>query len=122
MFYDRIDFLCAERGMTVTELMRELGLSPSSASRWRNMGYSPSRAAAKKIADYFGITVAELMSGEIKKSPAKAAEDDELEAILQDFKDNPELRALFKLSRKATPDELRQYQKIIKALRGSGEE
>lgn len=121
MFYDRIDFLCAERGMTVTELMRELGLSPSSASRWRNMGYSPSRAAAKKIADYFGITVAELMSGEIKKAPAKAEADDELMELLQDFKDNPELRALFLLSRKATPAELRQYAEVIKALRGSKE-
>lgn len=121
MFVDVFEKLCEENGIAPSRVLDNLGITRSAYSRW-SKGGSPSNETKKKIADYFGITVSELMSGEIKKSPAKAAEDDELEAILQDFKDNPELRALFKLSRKATPDELRQYQKIIKALRGSGEE
>lgn len=121
MFYDNYLKVCEAKGVSPTRVLDDLGISKSSYGHWKKGG-EPLNETKKKIADYFGITVAELMSGEIKKSPAKAAEDDELEAILQDFKDNPELRALFKLSRKATPDELRQYQKIIKALRGSGEE
>lgn len=121
MFIDSYLKICEEFGVAPTKVLTDLGISKSAYTNWKNGG-EPANRTKKQIADYFGISVAELMSGEIKKSPAKAEEDDELEAILQDFKDNPELRALFKLSRKATPDELRQYQKIIKALRGSGEE
>ena len=70
MFYERLDLLCAERGLTISGLLKELGISPSSASRWKALGYAPSRDTAKKIADYFGITVRQLMSGEIEKIPA----------------------------------------------------
>lgn len=94
MFYDYLDSLCAEKGLSVTELMKELDLSPSSASRWKNRGYKPSRVAAKKIADYFGITVTELLSGgmgEIDKKNKPTDELDELkrrlDEITADFSD-----------------------------------
>ena len=82
MFYDYLDYLCAERGITVSGLLDELELSKSSASRWKSKGYEPSREAAKKIADYFGITVKQLMSAEIgvKKEPA-LVEEDQLSAL-----------------------------------------
>lgn len=67
MFYDNLDVLCAERGITVSRLLEILNLSRSSASRWKTKGYLPSRETAKKIADYFGISVQELLS--IEKAP-----------------------------------------------------
>lgn len=120
MFVDVFEKLCEENGIAPSRVLDNLGITRSAYSRW-SKGGSPSNETKKKIADYFGITVAELMSGEIKKAPAKAEADDELMELLQDFKDNPELRALFLLSRKATPAELRQYAEVIKALRGNRE-
>lgn len=116
MFFDRLDALCAERGITVTELMKELGLSPSSASRWKAKGYSPSRSASKQIADYFGITVRELMDGKKESAPPEDGTDDELANILEDARRRPELRVLFSMSRKATPEDVKQAIKIIQAL------
>lgn len=61
MFYDKLQLLCTERGMTVSGLLETLNMSKSSASRWKSKGYSPSPASVKKIADYFEIPVAELL-------------------------------------------------------------
>lgn len=95
MFYSQLDSLCAEHGITVTELMKELGLNPSSASRWKNKGYLPSRSAAKKMADYFGLTVAELMEDKTEKAPAQKNEDSEVAQLLTEIRDRPELRTMF---------------------------
>jgi transcriptional regulator with XRE-family HTH domain len=69
MFYDNLDKLCAERGISVSGLLDTIDVSRSAAVRWKSKGYNPAKPIAKKIADYFGITVAELMSGETKKEP-----------------------------------------------------
>lgn len=63
MFYDYLDGLCAERGISVSRLLEELGVSKSSASRWKTKGFTPSKPVQKKIADYFGMTVSNFMSG-----------------------------------------------------------
>lgn len=121
MFYDYIYDLCAEHGISVTRLLREIGVSASSASRWKTLEYSPSKDTMKRIADYFGMTVSQLTTESTQKaSDEKPEADDEIKQILQEFRDSPELKTLFSLSRKATPDELRQYIDVIKALRGSG--
>lgn len=119
MFYDYLDSLCAEQGMSVTELMKLLGISPSSASRWKNKGYEPSRAAAKQIADYFEISVAELLSGgKTKTAPAEVAETDEVAELLEEIRRKPGMRTLFSLGKNATPEQLRTYIDVIKAMGG----
>lgn len=119
MFYERLDLLCAERGLTISGLLKELGISPSSASRWKSKGFEPSNSTKKAIADYFGITVRQLMSGEIENAPApEQSEDDELEEILEEARRNPDLKMLFSLSSKATPEEIKKYIQIIKLMCG----
>lgn len=118
MFYEYLDSLCAERGLTVTELMKKLNLNPSSASRWKSKGYLPSRAAAKQIADFFGITVSELLSGgETETKTPATNEDDELNEYLDELRNRSEMRMLFKLAKGATKEDVEQAVKIIEALR-----
>jgi transcriptional regulator with XRE-family HTH domain len=117
VFYDRLDALCAEHGLTISKLLETLGLSKSSASRWKTKGYLPSREASKKIADYFGITVRELLSEETESSSAEA-EDDEMAEILEEIRRRPDLKVLFSLSKNATPEDVRKSIKIIKTICG----
>lgn len=117
MFYEYLDSLCAERGLTVTELMKKLNLNPSSASRWKSKGYLPSRANAKLIADYFGITVSELMKGATETKTPVTNKDDELNEYLDELRNRSEMRMLFKLAKGATKEDVEQAVKIIEALR-----
>jgi len=98
--------------------MKQLGLSPSSASRWKGKGYSPSRPAAKQIADYFGISVRELMEEQKETAPAEAETDDEMAELLETIRRRPDLQVLFSLSKNATPDDVRKTIQIIRTICG----
>ncbi len=67
MFFDNFDRYCKQLGKTNSEVTKAIGLDPSSCTGWRN-GSVPRNSTLKKLADYFGITVEELMG--TKKEPA----------------------------------------------------
>jgi transcriptional regulator with XRE-family HTH domain len=118
VFYDNYLKICEERGVAPTRVLVDLGISKSAISNWKNGG-EPSNRTKKAIADYFGITVRQLMSGEIENAPApEQSEDDELDEILEEARRNPDLKMLFSLSSKATPEEVKKYIQIIKLMCG----
>lgn len=59
MLIKRIDDLCALKNISRTKLEEILGFSKSSISKWDKS--SPSIDKLSKVADYFNITVDELM-------------------------------------------------------------
>lgn len=62
MFYDQFLSLCNQHDIKVTALARKLGISPSAPKRWEE-GSTPDLVNAKKIADYFGVSIDYLMAG-----------------------------------------------------------
>ena len=97
-----------------------MGISKGSASRWKTKGYLPSRPVAKKIADYFGISVRQLMGEDgAKETPAgEASGDGELMEMLENIRHNPDLRILFSLSKNASPEDVKKYIQMIKLMDG----
>jgi transcriptional regulator with XRE-family HTH domain len=73
VFYDNFVALCASANKTPAYVGRELEIDKSTISCWKARKTNPSDVNAKKIANYFGVTVEELMGeskGEgIKKDP-----------------------------------------------------
>ena len=69
MFYDNFSRLCTERGKSPTAVAKELGFSNAAASHWKN-GKSPTAKTLQKIADYFSVTVNDLLS-DTPPSPSK---------------------------------------------------
>lgn len=58
---DNIKRLCHERNVSLADVERACGLGKKSIYAW---GMSaPSVERAKRVADYFGVTVDELLSG-----------------------------------------------------------
>lgn len=60
-FYDRVNELCRERGISITALALALGFSKGTPSNWKTMTKPPRAENVKKVAEYFGVTVASLM-------------------------------------------------------------
>lgn len=60
--------LCASKKTTIKALERELGLGNGTIRRWDDS--SPAYEKLQKVADYFGITVAELTGEDQKEKPA----------------------------------------------------
>ena len=117
MFYDIYVNLCEAHGLAPTSVLTEIGISKGTFTNWKTGGNVTARTK-KLIADYFGLTVNEMMSGQTKKPPVKTTEGDEMEAILEAARGNSDLRVLFSRSSKATPDEIRKTLQILKTICG----
>lgn len=52
--------LCHEKKISVAKLEREIGLGNATISRWGTS--SPTVENARKVADYFGLTVDQLIN------------------------------------------------------------
>ena len=71
MFWNNFLAECAKKGKSPAVVAEELGFSNSATTCWKN-GSLPRMSSRKKIADYFGVTVEELMG--TKKEPAGMGE------------------------------------------------
>lgn len=68
-FYENFISLCNSIHKSPTAAILEIGLERSSGTRWKKGGM-PSDATARRIADYFGVTVDDLLGEENVKAAA----------------------------------------------------
>ena len=62
MFYDRFVALCTQRGETPSRAALNAGISKAIVSKWKqNPNAFPSGPVAEKLANYFGISIPELI-------------------------------------------------------------
>lgn len=101
-FYEKYLCLCNSINKSPSAVALELKIGKPSVTRWKN-GASPRDATVLKIADYFGVTVAELMSGvgEQEKAPATEGEGSK-EAASNFIKATNDRAALLALINEAT--------------------
>lgn len=81
-FYEKYLCLCNSINKSPSAVALELKIGKPSVTRWKN-GATPRDATVLKIADYFGVTVAELMAGVCEQEKAPAAKG---EGISEDRK------------------------------------
>lgn len=113
--YNRLSALCNQKGVKGAQMCRECGVSKSLMSDLKyGRRENISADTAIKLAAYFNVGVDEILNG-IKNEPT-ISEDDELNEILEACRERSELRMLFKLSKGATADDVKQAIKIIEAL------
>lgn len=88
MFYDRFYDLCQKAGVTPTQVSRDLGMRQSTVSMWKKQGTTPKYETAKKLADYFGVSVDYLLGKKDLK------EDDDIESVINKIADEYKLSRL----------------------------
>ena len=85
MFWDNFVNQCEKMEKSPTVVVEELGFKRSAVTSWKN-GALPQVKNRKKIADYFGITVEELMG--TKKEPAGMGELDDVKKQVVELMDD----------------------------------
>ena len=78
-FYEKYLCLCNSINKSPSAVALELKIGKPSVTRWKN-GATPRDATVLKIADYFGVTVTELMAGVGEQEKAPAAKGEGLSA------------------------------------------
>lgn len=121
--YHRIDLLCQQKGVTITDMCRLSGASRGSLTDLKMGRINTLKAETmKKIADYLEVSVDYLLTGEGAKARAAKAEayvngDAELNDFLETLKNREECRMLFSLAKGATKEDVMRAVAIIEALR-----
>lgn len=115
--YDIFERLCEKLGVTPYRVCKETGITTATISNWKAGRYTPKQDKLQKIAEYFGVTVEYLMTGEEKEDSPKYYLNKETAAIAQDIFENKELRLLFDAARDATPEDLKLTHDMLLALK-----
>lgn len=115
--FERVEKLRAEKQISQGKLEKELGFSNGSISKWKNSMPSPERLS--KLADYFGVSVDYLVTGEDKSSLSdkKYYINDETADMANKIFHNKELRLLFDAAQDAEPEDLETVHQMLLALK-----
>ena len=100
MFWENFLVECAKKQKSPAGVVEELGISNSMPTSWKN-GAVPRAKTQQKIADYFGITVEELMG--TKKEPAGEGE------LTEDMKE------ILEYAQKMGPEERKAFITLLKS-------
>ncbi len=103
-----------KKGLTDYRVAQDLGFSRSTFTQWKTGSSQPKADKLQKIADYFGVSVEYLMTGETSDGYYY---DAETAAVAQEIYQNPELHMLFDAARDSKPDELRKFAEMILLLK-----
>lgn len=115
--YEIFAKLMKANGCTAYQVSKTTGIAQSTLSDWKSGKSVPKADKLQKIADFFGVPVEYLMTGEEKKDGPKYYLNDETAAIAQDIFENKELRLLFDAARDAEPEDLETVHSMLLALK-----
>ena len=111
--YEVFEKLLALNNTTASKVAKATGIAPSTFSDWKNGRYSPKTDKLQTIADYFGVSVKYLMTGE---DEPQYYIDPEAAEIAQEMYDRPELKVLMDASRKLSADDIKAVQAMVEHL------
>ena len=108
------------KGISQRQAALALNLSPTVYNRYENGLREPSNALLLVIADYFGVSVDDLLG---RTTPEQQTQiDDEAMAIRERMRRDPNYRLLFQTADKASPEHIRAAAAMLKALEPTDDE
>ena len=111
--YERIETLRKSKNISQGKLEKELGFSNGSISKWKNS--TPTTERLQKLADYFGVTVEYLLTGEEAKSEVYYTNPETARMAQETFED-PDMRSLFDMKRNMEPDKFKAHVNFMREL------
>lgn len=100
MFYENFSRYCKMVGKAESVVAKEIGRDSKTVTGWKN-GAVPYNSTLKRLADYFGVTVEDLLAD--KKEPAGEGE------LTEDMKE------ILEYAQKMGPDERKAFITLLKS-------
>lgn len=106
--------LLEQHGLRASDVSRATGIPSSAFYDWKAGRSNPKSDKLQKIADFFGVPLEYLMTGEMPEDAYYL--NDETAEIAQQIYDRPELRTLFDASRKASKEDVEFVVNMLQRL------
>lgn len=114
--YEIFEQLLQKYNVTSYKVAKEAGVTQTALSNWKTGKSTPTTKTLQRIADYFGVTIDYLMTGEEKEND-KYYVNEETEEMAQTLFKNKPLRVLFDAAKDATPEDLETTYNMLMALK-----
>lgn len=115
--YKIFEHLLQSYGISAYKFCKDTGISQSTISTWKKKNNLISGELAKKIADYFNVSMEYLMTGEDNNRGEKYYLNDDTDEIAQAVFENKDLRVLFDAAKDASPEDLKTTYDMLMALK-----
>lgn len=102
------------KGLKDSDVVRATGIPKSTFSEWKKGTYQPKEAKRQKIADYFGVTLHYLDTGEPDENEYYL--NPQTAAYAQEMFEDPDMRALFDMKRSMDPKRFKAHMDMMKQL------
>ena len=114
MFYDKLEQICKQNGISPSRMAVELKLSKSAVTRWKR-GEGITNTTLKKISDYFGVPIGYFLDDDAS-STEKYTKKETAEIIdsPQDTERRQLLRQAMEMASTLSDDKLRRLIEILK--------
>lgn len=113
--------LCAHKGVKPADVARETGIAKATFSEWKKGTYTPKHDKLQKIADFFGVSVDYLLTGQHPEQTSESGKSyyfsDETAKTAQYIYEHKDLRLLFDAARDADPADLKVVHDMLLALK-----
>lgn len=111
-FYERLNSLIKSKGLSQRKVEMDLGFSNGSIGKWKK--YSPNAEKVQLLAQYFGVTVDWIMTGEETKEGYYLNED--TAKLAQEMFEDEDMRSLFDMKRNMPPERFKAHMEFMKNL------
>ena len=130
-FYDNYLRLCSLHGVSPSATAKKVGVDKSSVSRWAR-GSAPRRQTLLRVADYFGVSVEDLLGDEmiveketterVVSNPVVDREEEKetngLDAALEALRNQPGRRALLSATKNMTEAQVLRFADWLADITG----
>ena len=105
------------KGLKAADVSRATGIKSPVFSEWKKGKSKPNIDKMIKIANFLGVSVEYLTTGEEKDGGEKYYLNEETAKAAQEIFENKELRMLFDVARNSDPEDLRALHNMALALK-----
>jgi transcriptional regulator with XRE-family HTH domain len=109
--------LLAKFGVKASDVSKATGINQTVFSEWKKGKSRPKDDKRQKIADYFGVSLHYLDTGEEKEGGETYYLNEETREMAQAIFENKELRVLFDAARDSSPEDLQTVHSMLLALK-----
>lgn len=117
MGYETFEKLCRAKNVRPADISKATGIATATLTSWKKGVYTPKQDKLQKIADYFGVTIEYLMTGEEPSKEEKYYLNEETAKLAQELFDNPDMRILFDAARDSKPEDLQRAADLLKRFK-----
>lgn len=114
--YEIFEKLMKQKGLRIADVAKGSGVSATTLYEWKAGKYTPKAEKLRLIADFFGVSVDYLMTGDQETPQGYYTDPDTAKTAQRIFKD-PHMRILFDAAEDARPEDLDMAAALLRRMK-----